>query len=390
MSIINVTLSFTNHNASVCVIKDNKIELFYQVERITREKNGCFLDLSDLDPILKTTKHIDNLIFLSAFEEVAKKITEFFISNGVKVSNVIHSTEHHLFHAISGFCMSGYSDASVLVVDGWGEGFNFDGHIFSETSSYYSICLEEKKIKCSNLYKQFFYNPIINRLTNKPTIDNSTILEIKKELSKKFNCPVKVSLDLDIGFIYHIFTKHLGFKFLEEGKTMGLSNYGEFMPELDNIFKWNKNGEFTSNSELFIFSPLTNINLNKFSQFKFSNFKNKADISYALQKTFEREFNIKLKKLTGISNSKNIVLAGGCALNVINNTIVKNQFSDYNVFVDPVANDASLSIGASFFYNATGFVPEEIKSISWGPKYTKEDIFNSIDEYLKNETCISN
>lgn len=386
MNNINVAISFINHNASVCVLKNGKIELFFQAERVTREKNGCFLDISNFEPILKITNHINNLIFVSAYEEIGKAITDFFISNKINVDNVIHSNEHHIFHAISGFCMSGFSEASVLVVDGWGQGFDIDGHIICETTSFYNIRLEENKIKCTNLFKQFFYNPLFN----KSKTDVLTVEKTKKELTKKFNCPIKVSLHFDIGFIYDIFTNHLGFKFLEEGKTMGLSNYGRFNSQLDNIFKWNKDGEFTSNSELFVFFPRRGLNLNKFKQFKLNNFQDKANISYALQRTFEKEFNIKLKKISSISKSKNIVIAGGCALNVINNTIVKNNFSNYNIFVDPIANDASISIGACFLYDTLNFVPEEIKSISWGPKYTKEDIFNSINEYLKNETCTSN
>ena len=58
-----------------------------------------------------------------------------------------------------------------------------------------------------------------------------------------------------------------------------------------------------------------------------------------------------LKKAFTYSDSDNIVLSGGYALNCVNNYVYASKFNTKNFFIDPVAHDGGTSIGAALSVN---------------------------------------
>ena len=60
---------------------------------------------------------------------------------------------------------------------------------------------------------------------------------------------------------------------------------------------------------------------------------------------------ITLKKAFTYSDSDNIVLSGGYALNCVNNYEYVKKFSEKNFFIDPVAHDGGTAIGAALWVN---------------------------------------
>ena len=58
-----------------------------------------------------------------------------------------------------------------------------------------------------------------------------------------------------------------------------------------------------------------------------------------------------LKKAFTYSDSNNIVLSGGYALNCVNNYAYASKFHTKNFFIDPVAHDGGTSIGAALSIN---------------------------------------
>ena len=58
-----------------------------------------------------------------------------------------------------------------------------------------------------------------------------------------------------------------------------------------------------------------------------------------------------LKKAFTYSDSDNIVLSGGYALNCVNNYEYVKKFSEKNFFIDPVAHDGGTAIGAALWVN---------------------------------------
>jgi predicted NodU family carbamoyl transferase len=58
----------------------------------------------------------------------------------------------------------------------------------------------------------------------------------------------------------------------------------------------------------------------------------------------------KVTKALTFASSDNIILSGGCALNILGNSKVKRAFSQYNIYAEPIGTDSAQSLGAAYFY----------------------------------------
>ena len=176
--------------------------------------------------------------------------------------------DHHLSHAASAYCFSGYEQSLVLVAD----------------------CCGEKS--CTSLYL-------------------GTKQGIKK--IKSFDIPNS------LGILYSVVTKHLGFNtFQDEYKVMGLASYGtdSYRREFGQLITYDEDGNYALNSKnLFaldlILGP-SRKNGEPISQ-------RHKDIAKTLQSILE-EVLIKMLKFyqhkTGVNK---LCMAGGIALNCVAN-----------------------------------------------------------------------
>ena len=96
------------------------------------------------------------------------------------------------------------------------------------------------------------------------------------------------------------------------------------------------------------------------------------DLAATLQRVLERAALRMAEALHRISNSRNVALAGGCALNcAMNGALARAPFVDA-VFVQPAAHDAGTALGAAaaVWREVTGTrVPEALTHPFWGPQY---------------------
>lgn len=122
-----------------------------------------------------------------------------------------------------------------------------------------------------------------------------------------------------LGLVYSAITQRLGFKPNEdEYITMGLSAYGE--PKYNLSFLLDRNNH-------------------KGLPFNFFPNAKKEDLAASVQKLYEQE----LLKLVKLCPKKNLILAGGCALNCVANSKIKNK----NIWILPAPGDAGSAIGAA-------------------------------------------
>ena len=122
-----------------------------------------------------------------------------------------------------------------------------------------------------------------------------------------------------LGLLYSAVTQKIGFKPNEEEYiTMGVAAYGE--PKYDLSFLLNTNNH-------------RGLPTNFFPNAR------KEDLAASVQKLYEQE----LLKLIKLCPKKNLILAGGCALNCVANSKIKNK----NIWILPAPGDAGSAIGAA-------------------------------------------
>lgn len=376
---IIVSISIQNHNASICILENEKILLLLQEERVSRIKNDSSLPFKMLNYISMYTKYIDYLCLANISEGEKNLIYEFLDSNQIKVhNNIIDYDNHHLYHASSAFYGSGYKESACLVIDGWGSSFNdIENKLTSvETTSLY----------CANypnnfnpIYKNLWYSPDVNKA-------NQDFIDYFEEL---FNYDVDLNSHLDIGVMYGTITEHLGYSCVGgQGKTMGLFSYGIPNKEIPDILCENS---ILANMNLFRANRSLNTKL--FPYLKDMDFQKKADLAYALQKALEKVFLERIDYTIEKTKCCSIVFSGGCALNVVGNSQIRKNFPKIKFYVDPIANDASQSFGAAKFnyHKLTNNInPSKLDNMYLGADYdiakNKNAIKKIVNQYNMNIT----
>jgi len=343
------------HDAAVCLIEDGKIIYAAQEERFSRIKNdesfpslaikNCLkhtnTGLKDIDaivyyekPFLKLERLIKTYLtyaprglvsFIHAMQ-VWMKEKLFIKQNIYKCLKAIDSsfdkknlsllfTEHHLSHASSAFYPSPFEEAAILTIDGVGE--------YTTTSLFYG---KANKI--------------------------STLREIHFPHS--------------IGLLYSSVTYFLGFKVNnDEYKIMGLAAYGNpEHPETksyikiieDNLIQFKEDGSYELNMNHFTYPySLRMVNDKKWEQL--FNLKKRlkddelqqshCNFAYAFQKVTEKAVLNICREIKRLTNSENLCLAGGVALNSVINGIIKDTKIFSGIFIQPSSGDAGGAIGCA-------------------------------------------
>ncbi|HRX98379.1 MAG TPA: carbamoyltransferase C-terminal domain-containing protein [Bacteroidales bacterium] len=265
--------------------------------------------------------------------------------------------EHHLSHAASAFYPSPFEEAAILTIDGVGEW---------ATST---ICKGSGK--------------------------DITIL-------KELDFPHSV------GLLYSAFTYYTGFKVNSgEYKLMGLAPYGNIEDEetqkfiqitKESLVDIREDGSILLNMDYFYYATGLRMTNDKKWEALFGIPPRKPEspitqsymnMALAIQKITE-EIVLKLAQTAkDLSGSKNLVMAGGVALNsVANGKIIEEKIFD-GVWIQPAAGDAGGSLGAALtawhIWKGKDRVPakhpDAMKGAYLGPEFTNDQIRNIALKY---------
>ncbi len=328
------------HDSAAALIKDDEIMAAAQEERFTRKKhdprfpgnaiNYCleeaFINSNELDavvfydnPLLTFDRVIKNLLmvapegeeqWLKASRSILgiKALVKKFICQALGIEPKILFTDHHMAHAASAFYPSPFDNAAILTVDGVGE--------WATTAIGFG---QDSKV----------------------------------ELLKEIRYPHS------IGLLYSAITYYCGFKVNSgEYKLMGLAPYGKpvYVEKIKkHLVDLKEDGSFRLNTKYFGFldsKVMTNEAFNEIfggeprrPESRIT--RREMDIAASMQAVLEEimeKLALYAKQITG---SRNLVLAGGVALNcVANGIILKEEIFD-NIWIQPAAGDAGGALGAA-------------------------------------------
>lgn len=408
-------LSAFYHDSAAALLIDGKIFAAVQEERFSRIKHDSSypfhsvefllkksnLRLSDIDyiafyekPFLKFERLLETYVAFApkGFKSFSKSMPIWLREKlfqkkllfnelrnhdkNFKDINKIYFSEHHLSHAASAFYPSPFNDAVILTLDGVGE--------WATTT-------------------------------------------VAKGNGKNLNIFKEIHFPHSIGLLYSAFTYYTGFKILSgEYKVMGLAPYGE--PKfkkliLDKLIDLKDDGTFRLNIEYFDFATGLKMTNEKFSQLFNEPVRNPEkdsikqfhmDVASSIQSVTEEIILRLTRSIAKDSNSKNLCMAGGVALNCVANgkILKKNFFND--IWIQPAASDAGGALGAALAvwhielnnerptptkdgmqgsYLGPSFTNNEIekKLISLGAKYEKfseEDLLKITAQELSKQKTI--
>ena len=264
------------------------------------------------------------------------------------------ASSHHLSHALSAHGVSGFDCSIGLVIDGVGE------------------------IDTISLW--YFKGSKYKRLREHAKFPNS------------------------LGLFYALITSHLGFKVNSgEYKVMGLAPYGKQSKThvLRKILNFSSKFPFYRLDQNFLsFTSLSiaSSRLENIVGFKKRKEESKLteahlDTAASLQLITEESLENILAYLSDKYPGVPLTYSGGVALNCKANRLISKYFRNY--FIQPAANDAGGSIGASLLPNYTYDVGLPISSVENNIQYHADDfnpflgidIFNSEVKDLLDDKC---
>ena len=390
------------HDSSAALIIDGEIISAVHEERFTRKKHDPSFPSKSIEHIFSYTginiEDLTAVVFYEKpylkFERLLETYHEFFpkglksfsssipvwIKEKLFMTGTIKKelakfgnidkikflySEHHLSHAASAFYPSPFEDAAILTIDGVGE-----------------------------------------RATSIIAHGKGNSIKILKELHFPHS----------VGLLYSAFTYFCGFRVNSgEYKLMGLAPYGDPTSERtqnyinlikDKLVDIKDDGSIVLNMDYFNYATgLRMIHEKKWKElFKLETKDPESeitqeymDISLAIQLVTEEIFLKMAMHAKEITGSKNIVLAGGVALNsVANGKLLKEKVFE-SIWVQPASGDAGGALGAALaYYYTENDLPRKINSPDGmqgaylGPEYTNGQIENVLKKYDINSKYYDN
>ncbi len=382
------------HDSAAALVRDGQIIAAAQEERFTRKKHDASFPVHAIayvlkeagityeelmavafydKPLLKFERLLETFhafapqgltAFLMAMPVwlreklfIKKQLRKHFRPAGKHATTPLYFPEHHLSHAASAFYPSPFEEAAILTVDGVGE--------WATT-----------------------------------TISHGSGRHIK--ILKELRFPHS------IGLLYSAFTYYLGFKVNSgEYKLMGLAPYGKRGAHQTVVFKQQilselvdlrEDGSILLNMRYFHFATGKTMTNNRLWEALFGLPRRRPesditqahmDLALAIQEVTEMIVLALAKTARHITQSRNLVIAGGVGLNCVANSRIAFSGIFDDLWVQPAAGDAGGALGAALAAWHIGegrertIVPgqDAMKGAFLGPAYGSNDIEKMIGRY---------
>lgn len=373
-----------HHDAGAALVKNGKLIAASDEERFNRIKhwgNGFpknaikfvldyeGISIRDIDYIALPSKVTFYRMLATIKDNLGRpayiwKLFKLFLSNQAGTESILNKVkkyfpdkkiifiEHHQAHAASAFYTSGFDKATIITLDGIGNGLSGTVNLGNETGI--------KRIK--NIYEKG-----------------------------------------SMGHYYEALTDGLGFSiYNDEYKVMGLAAYGDskkcykeclnfafnikklnFKPKRFSRY-WNMYGDWING--------VLRGSIAESAYFRFLKYKyGDKDVAASGQRAFE---NVALKWLKNVfkkTKNPNLIGAGGCLLNVKMNKRIRDEFRRINFIPFPHCGDGGLAVGAALeaqkkLILSTKF--EKLEHLYLGAEFSNEEIKNVLDKY-KSEKKIT-
>lgn len=335
---MNILSLHLGHDGSVTIIEGDQIIVHHQLDRFNKFKHE-FTPSFELFEKIKNLKIKFDKVIITSMGNNEFPIT-FFLNKfyGIDKNDIleINQNEHHIFHAACARHFFNYPEKTVYFIsdgDGAHQNLNHENRFLNNT-----VLTENESVYDENLnvvHKYYGTHDSVNIKTDKLT----------------------VSQNISLGKAYQKLTYELGLEEFEEGKAMALSSYGTFKDSIANSLVFNQNWNLNLMNR---FNQSFNQD-NKFNRKMLDPYidhlskKSKSlDFVKTFQVVFQHLFLNQLKKIN--IDYDNLILSGGCAQNVLNNTFLKQSLKK-NILADPFNGDFGISLGAALHFAKTKVKP---------------------------------
>ncbi len=371
------------HDSAAAIVRGGRVLAAAQEERFSRKKhdprfprhaiNYClgeaFIEADELDAVVfydhplltldrvlksilsKTPQTEDQWIKASRSILGTKLFVEKYIRDMLKADVKVYFTEHHASHAASAFYPSPFSEAAILTFDGVGEW-----------------------------------------ATTTLGLGEGETMKLLKEIDYPHS----------LGLLYSAFTYFTGFKVNSgEYKLMGLAPYGKpvYADTIrEKLIDIKDDGSFRLNMEFFGYLDTDRMTNENFAELfagdarapESAITRREMNLAASVQAVTEEIVLKTARHLRELSGKKNIVMAGGVALNCVANGLLQREKIFDNVWIQPAAGDAGGALGGALLMAYQKFgVKREMNPTGrdtqrgsyLGPKFSSNEVRAFLDRH---------
>ena len=342
-------LNTYDHDVSACLLRDGEIAYAISKERITRQKHASGFYQEVIDYVLGAegiTLTDVNLVVRNCYilpvEEMEKRLVHqdmpFFLPEEERAAAARHplylahvaqvaSVSHHLAHAYSAFAASPFEEGAIMVVDGVGS------YTTDVTEKYPAADKAPPLARESESYYKFSGSKI-------DCLKKVWLTPSRGFLSDEFyNMP-------GLGALYSRASTYIFGDWNKCGELMGLAPYGrpkKFKPLLSI-----KDNELTVPDWSEDFKhPFLIESGEKWEGH--AAMRHWEDLAWRIQDDTETVLLARARWLREKTGAKNLVIAGGVALNCVANGRIARETGFDNVWIQPAAGDDGIAIGCAYY-----------------------------------------
>lgn len=367
------------HNAAACILRDGELLAFVEEERFTHEKQfGGFpvqsirycletagLALEEVDHVaygwmdlagifwnrlskytrsglLFRSEYPAGVLTIDALELLAGGLERAFRAHIGPEVPPISCIHHHRCHAASGFRCSGFEEATILNFDGAGE---------------------------------------------------TTATWVGRGRGNEIEALREIEVPHSLGRAYSEFTEYLGFeRNNDEYKVMGLASYGEPRFDLSKIMRTTEDAYELDPAFFYRYSiPRGRFRVDRLEKMLGPGRPDDdapieprhRDVAASLQKRLEEISLHLVDRAVARTGVRRLCLAGGVALNCKNNGRILASGLVDELFVQPVANDAGVALGAAMELDARLGNPSKwrMEHTYYGPEFSDEEVEAALSKH---------
>ena len=362
-----------SHNGSAVLLKDGKICVAIEKERITRVKHDGGNDTAAIQYCLEAENiTLDDISLVVQSENFSIPPRDLFKGKRLfseKSSPEIISISHHLAHAYSAIGTSPFTECTVMVIDGCG----------SPLEQFLALNPEEKDIVPAHYLTA---NEMLCEKDSFYYYDGTELRTIYKDFSpmaetKESHLKLPTTRH-SIGGFYAAVSHYVFGNMDDVGKLMGLAPYGKTgVFNMEAFYFDNQNIYVSENWKTFLKNPSKG-----YEYFK-EHFTYYADVAKWAQEQVENAVLKCIANRYSLFTHPNLCYSGGVALNAVANAKLQDIQLAQNIYLEPAAADNGLALGCAFYGWLHHLKMPKIshnESTCFGKKYTEDDIQKAIEE----------
>lgn len=373
-----------SHDGSSCLLKDGKICVAIEKERLTRIKHDGGNDLETIRYCLDAegiTIHDLDLIVQNANFGMFQSGSGYFrgarpFSEDLPVPIVTIS--HHLAHAYSTIGTCPFDTFNMLVMDGC-------GNPFDECMDLYGAVIpDEQEIRL--LPELFVEKDSYYRFDG---ISYSSLVKDFSEWGHLFReYPMHPRLSKhSIGGLYAAVSVYCFGNMDDPGKLMGLGPYGRPGKFREEIFEYRDGRVFVRYDWMEKYRHPAR----SYEDFK-KGFQYYADIAYGVQREVEKAILYIVRSRLEAFPAENLCYSGGTALNAVANAKIMDSCAIKNFYIEPAAGDNGLALGCAFYGWLEVLKKERVRhsgSTCFGITYPAARIGEDLESFAQTQSAVA-